>query len=103
MSFIERLKRIFGGNGASGEGTPDSGMISCEEALSLVYEFLDGELEETPRQKVQEHFDVCQRCYPHLRLEESFRAALQRATHGEVAPPELKSRLLDLIAETTEG
>ena len=103
MSFINRLRRLFGGGGASGNGAGHAEMISCEEALSVIYEFLDGELEEAPRQQVQEHFDVCQRCYPHLRLEESFRAAVQNATRGEAAPPELKARLLDLIAESHEG
>ena len=103
MSFIDRLKQMFGGGGAPGNGTGHSGMISCEEALSVIYEFLDGELGEVPRQRVQEHFDVCQRCYPQLRLEEAFRAAVQKATRGEAAPRELKVRLLDLIAEASEG
>jgi anti-sigma factor (TIGR02949 family) len=94
---------MFGGGGAPQNGAGHAEMISCEEALSVIYEFLDGELEELPQQQVQEHFDVCQRCYPHLRLEESFRAAVQNATRGEAAPPELKDRLLALIAETSEG
>ena len=44
MSFIDRLKRIFGGGGASGNGAGHADMISCEEALSVIYEFLDGEV-----------------------------------------------------------
>jgi len=103
MSFFSRLKQIFGGGGAPENGAGHAEMISCEEALSVIYEFLDGELDEVPRQRVREHFDVCQRCYPQLRLEESFRAAVQNATQGEAAPPELKARLLDLIAEASEG
>jgi anti-sigma factor (TIGR02949 family) len=103
MSFISRLKQMLGAGGAAENGAGHAEMISCEEALTVIYEFLDGELEDAPRQQVQEHFDVCQRCYPQLRLEESFRAAVQKATRGEAAPPELRARLLELIAETSEG
>ena len=103
MSFINRLKRMFGGGGAPQNGAGHAEMISCEEALSVIYEFLDGELDDIPQQRVREHFEVCRRCYPQLRLEEAFRAAIQNASRRETAPPEFKARLLDLIAETSEG
>ena len=48
-------------------------------ALALVHEFIDGELEQVPHASVKAHFDVCQKCYPHLRLEGAFRDAVQRA------------------------
>jgi len=79
-------------------------MISCEEDLALIYEFLDGELDETEHHRVGAHFEACQRCYPHLHLEQTFREAVQRAARGETAPPELKARLRELIAqEATHG
>jgi len=78
-------------------------MISCREALRFLYEFLDGELEGAPNEQVRAHFDVCQRCYPHLKLEASFRAVLQRACGTPCAPPELKSRLLAALAEADKG
>lgn len=78
-------------------------MISCADALRFLQEFVDGELEATSRQQVEAHFEACQRCYPHLRLEESFRAALQRACVGPCAPPEIKARLLEALAQAKEG
>jgi len=78
-------------------------MISCQEALRFLYDFLDGELEGAPTEQVRAHFEVCQRCFPHLRLEESFRATLQRACGGPCAPPELSSRLLSALAEAEKG
>jgi len=78
-------------------------MISCADALRFLQEFVDGELEATSRQQVEAHFEACQRCYPHLQLEESFRAALQRACWGACAPPELKARLLEALAQAKEG
>lgn len=78
-------------------------MISCREALRFLYEFLDGELEGAPTDQVRAHFDACQRCYPHLQMEASFRAALQRACGGPCAPPELKARLLAALAEAEKS
>lgn len=78
-------------------------MISCQDALKLIYEFLDGELDHVPEEEVRAHFDVCQRCFPHLRLEEAFRAAVKRACRGECAPPELRSRVAELLGEIDHG
>lgn len=74
-------------------------MISCEDALKLIHEFIDGELEDVSSEQVKAHFDVCNRCYPHLHLEEAFRAAVQRAAAQGKASPELKSRVMEALAE----
>ncbi|MEX2465464.1 MAG: zf-HC2 domain-containing protein [Gemmatimonadota bacterium] len=66
--------------------------------MTVVQEFLDGELEGVSAEKVRAHFEVCSRCYPHLRFERSFREALARASRGEGAPPDLKSRVVALLA-----
>jgi len=100
MSFFDKLKAFFGGgtsNGASPGG--DVGMISCEEALRLVHEFLDGELEDASATEVKQHFDMCQLCYPHLHLETVFREAMRRASAGESAPPHLKAKVSALLTE----
>ncbi|KPJ83710.1 MAG: hypothetical protein AMS19_03340 [Gemmatimonas sp. SG8_23] len=107
MSIVDRLKRFFGGgsgtggtaaNGAaSGDGGGD--MISCEDALRLVHEFIDGELEGVSEAQVRAHFEVCKRCYPHLRLETAFREAVRRAAAGEAAPTDLRSKVTTLLAE----
>ncbi len=72
--------------------------ITCREAITVVQEFLDGTLEGVSADRVRAHFDICSRCYPHLRFERSFREALARASRGESAPPELKRRVVDLLA-----
>lgn len=106
MSIFERLRDFFGGapnkDDSHGEGSPD-GMISCEEALRLVHEFIDGELEAVSAEEVQRHFDVCQRCYPHLHLESTFREALRRAAGAPAAPAGLRDRLTSMIAEERAG
>lgn len=100
MSIIDKLKRIFGT--ASDNGGSD--MISCHDALRLVHEFLDGELESFSASQVQSHFDMCERCYPHLHLETVFREALRGAAAGEAAPTELRAKVSALLTEAeSEG
>lgn len=84
-----------------GDGCPQ-GAISCEEALRLVHDFLDGELDGVTPAEVKAHFDVCQRCYPHLRFERAFREAMRRACAREAAPAQLRDRLEKMLAEAAE-
>ena len=106
MSILDRLMSFFGGASRNGEGGVPAGagdapeMISCEDALRLVHDYLDGELDRSSERSVKQHFDACERCYPHLKLESSFREAVRRASSGENAPPALKARVLELLAET---
>ncbi len=107
MSFFDRFRRFFGGGSPAARGpAPDAAgsgegpaMTTCEEALRLVHDFLDGELEGATAEEVRHHFEVCQRCYPHLHLETAFREAIRRASAGPGAPAELKKRVSLLLAE----
>jgi len=102
MSFLHRIKRLLGmGSGENGSGGAGGEMISCQDALSFIHEFIDGEVEGIPYDQVKAHFEVCQRCYPHLKLEESFRAALHRAGDADHAPEDLLQRVTDRLAEAS--
>ena len=98
MSFLDKLRSFFTGDPREGGATP-SEMIPCEEALSVVHDFLDGELRDVSHEQVKAHFDACQRCYPHLHLEEAFREAIRRAGTEQRAPAGLKVKLMALLAE----
>ena len=109
LMILNTIKRWmgFGSNGSSGDDPGRSAggdeMISCEDALSRVYEYLDGELEGFTHAQVKAHFDVCRRCYPHLASEQSFKAALSRAVRGQRAPDELKDRVLQLLSRESSS
>ena len=75
--------------------------ISCREALALVHEYLDGELDAASRADVARHFSLCEGCYPHLLLEERFRAVLHRFGGAELCPERLKQRIYEAL--TVEG
>ncbi len=98
MSLLDKLKSLFTGT-VHEVGASPSAMIPCEEALSVVHDFLDGELQDVSHEQVKAHFDACQRCYPHLHLEEVFREALRRAGSEQRAPAGLKVKLMELLAE----
>jgi len=101
MALLEWFRRRLGGASREEPGRPRE-MISCQEALSAVYDYLDGELEDAPADRVREHFEACARCYPHLRLEESFRAAIRGASGADRVPVGLRERVLDLISRDRE-
>lgn len=100
MSLWGRLRRM--GNMALAM-VGRRAMITCEEALAAMHELLDGELSPDDQDRVQAHLEVCARCYPTLRAEESFRSALRLATEGQVAPEELTVRVRALLHEAAGG
>lgn len=100
MSIFDSIRRLFDGSsdGSEASGGEDE-MIPCEDALRLVNEYLDGELENVSRSQVKRHFEACGRCYPHLRFESAYREAVRRAATGERAPAELRAKVSRLLAE----
>jgi anti-sigma factor (TIGR02949 family) len=93
--MFDRIRKLFGAPHVGDEAS----MISCEDALRLVHDYLDGELEGRSAEEVQRHFDICSHCYPHLHLETVCRDTLRRAATGEGVPEELRNRVAALIAE----
>ena len=105
MSFSERLKRLLWGSDVSApapaeedEPSPACKQLTCMEALERVHEYLDGELDDISSEEVAQHFSMCKKCYPHLRLEEQFRSLLNRSHEEEVCPDHLKEQVLELLA-----
>jgi len=103
--MIDLLKRFFGlGNGDSGAEDGDGAfgegeMISCEEALGRLFEYLDGELEDVQEAQVARHLEVCKRCYPRLRHEQAFLEIVRRATRGEKAPERVRQRIVQFVEQ----
>lgn len=96
--IFDRLRRLFGRIGGNG-GPSDAVEFPCEEALSRLFEFLDGELGEVARERVEAHFQACKLCYPHLQLERRFRESLELALKGEPAPERVRVMVMELLAQ----
>lgn len=113
--ILDMIRRLFGvggsgeserPKGASVDGTGargDSEMLTCQEALEWMYEFMDGELPDADSAKVDQHFQLCRACYPHLKLEENFRTRLQAAVGEGGVPDDVRSRVMDLLAQEEAG
>ena len=56
----------------TGSAATEGEMISCEEALERVYEYLDGELSPDWTERVRVHVEVCRKCYPNFNFERVF-------------------------------
>ena len=105
MNLFDRLKRLLGGNGASseagGNGKPEGPVraIECMEAMAKVQEYLDGELDGVSHEEVAQHFAMCKRCYPHLKLEERFRDLLHRSAEEDPCPGHVRKQVLEALAQ----
>lgn len=93
--IFDGIRRLFGGRREE--------MSDCERSLARIQEFLDGELPDEERGEVAEHFQVCARCYPHLKLEEEFREKVRCALAKPEVPDGLRNRVLELIAREEGG
>ncbi len=97
--MLEKIRNFLAAMGGRGNGDAPEEMISCDEALERLFEYLDGELEDETEEKVARHFEICRRCYPRLSFEKAFQDALHRVKQGEEAPREVKDRVLEILSQ----
>jgi anti-sigma factor (TIGR02949 family) len=101
--IFDAFRKLLGSGGTGhGQGGDGASIPPCEEALSRLYEFLDGELDDVTTEQVEAHFEACRRCYPHLACERAFKAALRRAIEGRHAPSRLRREVLRLLEDVAE-
>lgn len=75
------------------------GMISCDEALSKLWEYLDGELPPENEAAVKKHLDICDRCFPHYDFQSAYFEYTRQVKEREHAPPSLRKKLFRRILE----
>ena len=73
-------------------------MITCAEAVRQLWEYLDGVVEETDREAIEEHLSFCRRCCGELGFAEELRAFLARPDEPDL-PADVKGRLLATLNE----
>jgi putative oxidoreductase len=72
-------------------------MISCQEVITELWDFLDGELPVERAALIADHLAECARCYPQYRFEYAFLAAVARQRAQGPAP---SAELVEKIAGT---
>lgn len=73
----------------------------CDEALDRLYEFIDQELPPEDLARIGEHLHDCPPCEAEQRINEKIKA-LVGCCPMEVAPGELRQRILALIESERE-
>jgi mycothiol system anti-sigma-R factor len=71
----------------------------CSEVLAQVYDYIDGELEGNGFAKIRQHLDECGPCLREYGLEEVVKKLVHKSCGHEVAPGDLRSRVLVRIQE----
>jgi len=88
----------------SADPTRPSHVPTCEEVLTFLWAYLDGELEETKRQEFDYHLSRCESCTAYL---ETYKTtiALERAaaSHEGTAPDELPDELVEAVLAAVRG
>ena len=70
--------------------------ISCEQALRLLAEYLDGELSDVERHDVRHHLDTCRSCYSRAEFETRLRFEVTALARVPV-PNRFEERVRTLI------
>ncbi|MGH3134415.1 MAG: anti-sigma factor family protein [Gaiellaceae bacterium] len=73
-------------------------MITCAEAVSQLWEYLDGSVAEEDRAAIEEHLSFCRRCCGEVEFADELRGFLAREAAEEI-PPEVRTRLIATLDE----
>ena len=71
-------------------------MIDCIQVESLLYEYLDNELDKTSMEQFEKHIELCRVCFSHVEFERKLRSHLQNKTN-HMCPARVKERIQQLI------
>lgn len=75
----------------------DARRSECEESLERLYDFLDGELPDVPREQIAAHLQRCRACYPYFNFQRLFLDRLTAAGEAGESCPELAERIRALL------
>ncbi len=79
----------------------DARILTCDEALRLLAEYLDGELEQATDRDVESHLARCRSCFSRVDFEQRLKLQVAALGRSDVSPEfaERIRRLMDLNAE----
>ena len=75
--------------------------MPCDDVLDLVYDFLDGEMDEADRARIAQHLDECQPCLSQFGLEKAVKALVHRSCTCEHAPESLRMQIVARIRQVS--
>lgn len=73
----------------------------CTEVLSLIYVYIDDEIDEVHRIEVTTHLGECPPCVESYTVERRFKARLRDACLAEHVPDQVRSRIMAQIQQVS--
>ncbi|MBX7120188.1 MAG: zf-HC2 domain-containing protein [Gemmatimonadaceae bacterium] len=68
--------------------------VDCDAALSQLFDFLDGELDDSLESRLRSHVERCKPCFERADFEKRFLEAVHAARVTETCPKALRERVL---------
>ncbi|HKY15023.1 MAG TPA: mycothiol system anti-sigma-R factor [Microthrixaceae bacterium] len=69
---------------------------TCDDALNELYQFIDGELDDDGRARIESHLNNCSPCLEAFDFEADLRKVVAQRCQERV-PDELRQRILDAL------
>ena len=82
--------------------TDDTREIDCDEVMRQLFDFLDGEVDETAEHEIHHHIDECRSCFSRVEFERVLKDRI-RASKDEALPESLQDRITDLMKNLNLG
>jgi anti-sigma factor (TIGR02949 family) len=70
--------------------------IDCDEVMRQLFDFMDGEVEETAEHEIHHHIDECRSCFSRVEFERVLKERV-RASKEEALPDSLQGRITELM------
>ena len=77
-------------------------MITCAEAVHQLWEYLENEIHDADRGRVEEHLTFCRRCCGEVEFAEALRDFLRSATRPHLAG-DVENRLVGFLGQLEES
>jgi len=78
-------------------------VISCKEAVSRLWVYLDRNLERVREQELEEHLGLCRHCCGELEFARQIRERLRATAAGTEIPPRTRERLERFVRRLSGG
>ena len=75
----------------------------CTEVLSLLYVYIDDEIDEVHRIEVTAHLGECPPCVEYFTVERRLKTRLRDACMAEQVPDQVRSRIIAQIQQKLTG
>ena len=73
--------------------------MSCDEAVQMLWEYLDRELDDALRERVRNHLEQCRHCRSQYTFEGNFLRTVGSVVEGPIETAALRERILEALRE----